>query len=209
MRGAKLSKVSLRSAGREYRQPPGQGMPFWPRVAVDHVVVVVVARAIGAQRRRPATSDSRSASRARASRRRCPNPRCSRSASPRGGWRSRRRAVGGGPGLELRELGVRGLRVDREPRLERVGEEVHRERAAQHVAGLRVVLERLADQEVLDEIHARAAVDAGQLEAAVAREAVVALEMRRDSRARGVAESLGIRIAAARGLRRDSCCSPG
>src|SRR3982750_3908826 len=29
IRGATLWKSSLRSAGREYRQPPGQGTPFW------------------------------------------------------------------------------------------------------------------------------------------------------------------------------------
>ena len=58
------------------------------------------------------------------------------------------------------------------------------------------MLQRLADEEMLHEVHAGTAVHAGQFEAAVALETVVALPMSRDARARGITERLGIRVAA-------------
>src|SRR6185369_2743478 len=86
--------------------------------------------------------------------------------------------------LELREFGAGDFRVERQPCVERA--KGFRGDATQHETGLGVVLERLADEEVLQEVHARAAIDTGEFETAVFTENVRLFEMRRYPRARSV-----------------------
>ncbi len=168
-----------------------------PRIAVDHVVVVVVVSLIGTQRR----GHGQILEDAIFERERCAQrPGIHRVVVVQAGGPNgicRRRAVDRRIGLIFGELGTCRFGVECDPRGEFAGGK--RGDSTHHVAGLRVVLDRLADEEVLQEIHARASVDAGDVQRRVLAEDVARRILCRHARARCVAKAFRIRIGLALG----------
>ena len=114
----------------------------------------------------------------------------------RGADRARKgAALEGGAVLDLEQEGVGVLGVDAEPPLYRPLTERPRARRADRDAVLSVALQRLAEQEVLQELHPRTADGAADLVAAAV--AGLGQPLAGDARAVGVAEGLGVRVALA------------
>ena len=190
------ARRDIREVVRPIRRPrvqaaAGAGHAVLVRVAVDHAVVVVVARVFEAKSglQRPA-------------RRERPAPvgvgrdhaRVDRVVVLAAGRADRvrlGRAVGRRPDLVLEQAAPRELRV--EARDQRAAAEVARGREHHAAAVLAVVLDRLTEQEMLQEVHARAAKVSAQL--APRRAAVLGREAQRSR----VAIRLGIRVRAGNG----------
>jgi hypothetical protein len=167
----------------------GAGDAVFVRVAVDHAIVVVVARVL-----EPCACFERPARRKR------PAPLAIAGdnfgihvvvvlLACRADDIGRRRTVGRPVVLILKERAARELGVETRDQLAaREGAAGRREHDA--TAVLAVLLDRLAEQEMLEEIHARAAEEHAELVAG--RSAV----LRREAQARRVAIGLGIRVRA-------------